>query len=305
MEQTTMLPRPIFIIGSPRSGTSILSWCIGQHPNIVVLEETSWIAKLSLGARFAYDVGAGRGKYTHLSANNVDRESFFCDLGCATDGIVQRAAERKLAALRAALRERPPSANREPPALAWLRGADEPKRRWVDGTPYNSSFTWGLHLMFPEAKFIHILRDPRASVLSLAHHDRAGGVSLDYITAARTWYDHTERSALTAQALGSDRVIRIQFEHLVADGEPVLAKILGFVDEPFEANCLRPLARNINTSGVEPGARIPVELEKNEHILRAYALHERLAADDSVPQQPDPDARALLQERFADAKLEA
>src|SRR5204863_12735 len=43
----TPINKPIFVVGSPRSGTSILTWCLGQHPNIVPLPESGWIDRKS------------------------------------------------------------------------------------------------------------------------------------------------------------------------------------------------------------------------------------------------------------------
>jgi hypothetical protein len=40
--------RPIFVVGSPRSETSILTWCLGQHPNILPLAESGWMGDLQL-----------------------------------------------------------------------------------------------------------------------------------------------------------------------------------------------------------------------------------------------------------------
>ena len=42
--------RPIFVVGSPRSGTSILTWCLGQHPNIIPLEESGWMGDFAIEA---------------------------------------------------------------------------------------------------------------------------------------------------------------------------------------------------------------------------------------------------------------
>jgi hypothetical protein len=41
------LNKPIFIVGAPRSGTSILAWCLGQHPNILPQEESNWLGAFS------------------------------------------------------------------------------------------------------------------------------------------------------------------------------------------------------------------------------------------------------------------
>src|SRR5258707_13348198 len=42
-EMQHRLNKPILIVGAPRSGTSILAWCLGQHPNILPQEESNWL----------------------------------------------------------------------------------------------------------------------------------------------------------------------------------------------------------------------------------------------------------------------
>ena len=53
--------KPIFVVGSPRSGTSILTWCIGQHPNILPQEESNWLGPFAVDAAVGYQRGSERG----------------------------------------------------------------------------------------------------------------------------------------------------------------------------------------------------------------------------------------------------
>ena len=40
-------PRPIFVIGAPRSGVSALAWALGQHPAIPAAIDTAWMGELA------------------------------------------------------------------------------------------------------------------------------------------------------------------------------------------------------------------------------------------------------------------
>ncbi len=62
------MSHPIFIIGAPRSGTSILTWCLGQHSNIQLIEETSWIARMGLRLREIWALGVANNSHSHLGS---------------------------------------------------------------------------------------------------------------------------------------------------------------------------------------------------------------------------------------------
>src|SRR5215469_14278561 len=73
--------KPIFVVGSPRSGTSILTWCLGHHPNIFPVPESSWMGDFAHAVGAAYRVGTARGDYSVLSAMDVGNDEFFAAFG--------------------------------------------------------------------------------------------------------------------------------------------------------------------------------------------------------------------------------
>ena len=73
--------KPIFIVGSDRSGTTILTWCVGQHPNILAQEESNWIGRFAINVGVAYEIGTARAERSQLSALCVRREDFFALFG--------------------------------------------------------------------------------------------------------------------------------------------------------------------------------------------------------------------------------
>src|SRR5438309_11580402 len=81
-------PRPIFIVGSPRSGTNILTWSIGQHPNILALEETGWMGPIAHAVAIAHAAGSARGERSQLSAMGVTRQALMSAFGGAINDVV-------------------------------------------------------------------------------------------------------------------------------------------------------------------------------------------------------------------------
>src|SRR5215472_18319839 len=73
--------KPIFVVGSLRSGTSVLAWCLGQHPNIFPVPESNWMADFAVNIEICYQIGAARGNRSILSGMDISREEFFASFG--------------------------------------------------------------------------------------------------------------------------------------------------------------------------------------------------------------------------------
>jgi hypothetical protein len=238
--ETTETPRPILIIGSPRSGTSILTWALGQHPNVYPLEETVWFGRFHRGLEQGFTIGSSRGDLSQLSAMGITRERFMQAFGRTADALIR---EHRV------WPERPV---RPGTAFARARRPDDPKERWVDGTPENSFFVPGLAELFPEARFIHLLREPRAVVRSLRSFHRAGGRRHEEGEAWSRWL-RTVRACVRAERdLGPERVLRVYHRDLASSPEELLRVCLRFVGESFHTDCLLPLGQRINSSGTAP-----------------------------------------------------
>ncbi len=226
--------RPIFVVGSPRSGTSILTWCLGQHPNIFPVPESNWMGQFAASVAASYQVGVARGDRTILSAMDISREEFFANFGRSINDLILRHRanlERKRKTIR------PPS---------------EPKMRWVDGTPEYSLHICALRKLFPEALFVHLLRDVREVVRSMLNFHRVAGFQLvrDEEHAYRYWLRTVTACAQAEQGYGPRVVHRLLYTALIESPESAISSLLEFVEEPYCAQCLVPLSKRINSSDV-------------------------------------------------------
>src|ERR1041385_3218631 len=123
--------KPIFIVGSPRSGTSILTWCLGQHPNIFPVDESTGIGELALALSVCYQTKIGLGPESLWNAMNVQQEEFFAAFGQTINELIQRHKvdlERKWW-------EQTLAPNIPPHSFVAEKASSIRKRRWVDGTP--------------------------------------------------------------------------------------------------------------------------------------------------------------------------
>lgn len=232
---------PIFIVGSPRSGTSIFTWCLGQHPNIYPLEETVWFGKFAHGLEAAYRIGSSRAERSQLSAMGITHERFFETFGRAIDELIHEHRTRAKTKVAPGV------------AFARVRSPADPKSRWVDGTPENSFHVPRLRQLWPDARFIHLVRDARAVARSLCRFSRAGGRDHDPNEAYEKWVRHVRACIEAEEAGGSEVVHRLYHAELVESPEAALRRALAFAGEAYDSACLLPLGTRINSSRVPDG----------------------------------------------------
>jgi Sulfotransferase family len=277
--------KPIFVVGSPRSGTSILAWCLGYHPNIFPVPESNWMGNFAVNVAKSYEVGAARGIFSILSAMDISRDEFFSHIGRSINSLVLKhrcdldrtrlitAVQRLLkdeglylgevtgqldAATSAAIRQYGIAGGLHYSELIEsLRTAasnSEYKTRWVDQTPEYSFHICDLRKLFPCALFIHIVRDVGSVVRSMLNFHRIAGTNVvaNEEEAYKYWL-RTVRACLKAEeAYGPHVVYRLRYTALVENPESALRSLLDFLGEPYSAKCLEPLSERINSSNVPP-----------------------------------------------------
>jgi GT2 family glycosyltransferase len=226
-------PEPIFIVGSPRSGTSILAWSLAQHSELWTEAESDiffYMLKDGLLER-AFETSVGRPDGTWLHNHGVDLEQFLAHLGLGLNALLTKTSNG---------------------------------RRWVDQTPANTVVVDQLAEMFPGARFLHILRDGRRVVHSMVNFHQAfadpedvermkgaGRLPLwttDFADACRTW----ARFVRIARDFGRrhpDRAYTVRNERLITDPGGAMRDVLDFLAVPQEPAPARFLRSNrINSS---------------------------------------------------------
>jgi hypothetical protein len=91
--------------------------------------------------------------------------------------------------------------------------------------------------LFPEAKFVHIIRDGRAVALSYLERPEWGPETM--AEAANHWKNRVRRGRAAGRAIGADRYMEVRYEDVVADPEAVSRHVCDFLGLDFEDGMLR------------------------------------------------------------------
>ncbi|MEQ1501518.1 MAG: sulfotransferase [Myxococcota bacterium] len=201
---------PVFVVGCHRSGTTVMRRVLNTHPELWLAKETQYLA------------------FLELRDGDWTRPRPPAEL------------ERHLAWLRPFLTgtgwstvpgDLPWS---EPPTWAgvyrwvcrWECPPDRALRYWGDNTPRYVSMIPELDRAFPDARYIHVVRDPRDVVQSALDVWFGGNTAL---TAAEEWIERVG-AGLAAQHLVGDRLLLVRFEDLLRDPAATTARIARFLD---------------------------------------------------------------------------
>jgi hypothetical protein len=287
--------KPIFVLGSPRSGTSILTWCLGHHPNLFPLPESNWMGDFAVNVAVAYQIGAARGDYSILSAMDIQDDELFAAFGHSINDLILR--HRKHLETKRETR----SVELKIESL-WLEAtstASGPKERWVDGTPEYSFHIWGLRKLFPQARFIHLLRDVQTVVHSMVNFHRVAGIHLvaNEEEAYQYWIRTVSACLQAEQALGPSVVYRVRYADLLDNPESTMRSLLDFLGEPYAAKCLEPLKHRINSSDV-PGDFKSADPSPDPAVVRKAVLLSAEVEENPQPAEVSSAAAAEMETAF-------
>ena len=196
---------PIFIGGMYKSGTSLLRAMLGHHSHLFAGLETQWIHE-----RWENGAAQGRREWLERLAVFFDAPPEELEAACRDATDVETCLDRGLSYL----------------------AARAGKARWIEKTPGNAGEIDRILSHWPEARILHIIRDPRDVYASMIE-SRKWTVPQDFalrwtgiVAAARNW--------LAEQGGAHPAYYELRYERLVRAPEAETRKILAFLGEPFE-----------------------------------------------------------------------
>ncbi|HAH09184.1 MAG TPA: hypothetical protein DCL54_18765 [Alphaproteobacteria bacterium] len=184
----------VFLVGFPRSGTTLLEQALAAHPAIETLEERD-----TLGGAFQVLIESGSVPLFFASLDATRRDRLRADYW-----------DRVAAAL----------------------GRMPARPVFIDKMPINSAYMAMISAIFPNARYIFAVRDPRDVVLS-CFQQRFGMNAVMFrlldLREAATLYDETMQAAHAAMAQLTLPVHRICYERLVEDFEGQMRALFAFL----------------------------------------------------------------------------
>lgn len=135
--------------------------------------------------------------------------------------------------------------------IAFLLG-DSPATVWGEKSPGHERRLARILEVFPQAKIIHIYRDPRDVVASI---QRVWGEGRRTFRVARFCRNVLRRRLQSERTLGPERHLSVRYESLVADPEGELRRVCGFLGLPFDEAIMRHHERRGTSVESVPEAR--------------------------------------------------
>ena len=222
---------PIFIVGLPRAGSTLLEQILASHS---LVEGTMELPQLPQIAR---DIAIGQER----------QEDFPLTVGALSRERLRELGERYL-------RETRP-----------LRKTQAPY--FIDKMPNNCFYVGLIHLILPNARIIDARRHPLACCFSCYKQHFARGQNFTYgLEDLGRYYCDYVRFMAHFDAVLPGRVLRVHYEQMVEDTEAQVRRVLEYCGLPFEENCLRfyENERAVRTASSEQ-VRQPIFREGLEH----------------------------------------
>lgn len=202
-------PTPVFVLGFPRSGTTLVEQIVTSHPGAIAGDEIH-----------ALDLALGRRS------------------GSSSDSPLLGASQRLLAPdggkAATALRQQYMTQVRRQAVL-------EPGYSYfTDKTPLNETHMGLIHAILPEAPMVHLVRHPLNVVLSSFFNDvRHGRNFATRLETTAQHYAHTMDLVETyCERLPDLRYLRVRYEDVVNDLEGSARQIIDFIGLPWDERCL-------------------------------------------------------------------
>lgn len=203
--------RPFFVVGCPRSGTTLVRLMLDKHPHLAVPPETHFVVQ-----------GSGPHEPVDAALERILAHSRFPDLNLAADRVRDEVA-----------RQRPGNYPDLVRCLYGLFARDRGKQRWGDKTPHYVNHVPRLLELFPDAQFVHVIRDGREVAASVYAQGWA-----DSVSAAAAFWHRTVADGRAWLWLGPGRYHELRLASLISSPEETLVELCRFLGEPYSPQML-------------------------------------------------------------------
>jgi tetratricopeptide (TPR) repeat protein len=203
--QGCQAPDPIFILGMPRAGSTLIEQILASHPQV---EGTMELPDMPAIAR---ELGAGR---------RGEKSSYPESLMTLEPERLRHLGEEYLSRTRVQRKSHRPF--------------------FIDKLPNNWMQIGLIHLILPNAKIIDARRHPLDCCFSnfKQHYARGQGFSYDLVELGRYYADYV-RLLAHFDAVLPGRIHRVFHEDMIDDPEREVRRLLDYLGLPFDAACLR------------------------------------------------------------------
>jgi len=223
----------VFIVGCPRSGTTLLRRMVNAHPQIAIISESHWIPRLFEERKEL----TPEGLVTPKLIPRLLEDPRFTRLRLARD---------RLQALLGT--SQPVSYPEFVTRLFGLYGQRKGKALVGNKTPWFVRRLLLLHALWPTARFVHLIRDGRDVCLSMAdwsgahqNHPRVFPTwqNDSVLTAALWWELHVRLGRQAGNSLGPELYYELRYESLVRNPAEECAGLCAFLGLPYDDAMLR------------------------------------------------------------------
>jgi len=213
---------PVFIVGYPRSGTTLLLHILmscGEFPTYR-FSETHFYSKYY--RRYGNLERLGPRKDF---AQAVTQSDWGEEAGLTVEAIVHRLTE-------------------DPAYCAVLKLAmtrlchTQNKRRWIEKTPWHYMYVKEIKRDFPDAKFLNIVRDPRSTALSVVRAGWASGHPGGVLRVAASWHWSVSVLERSIAECGADS-LTVRYEDLIVSLESQVERISDFLSISVDLDSVR------------------------------------------------------------------
>lgn len=211
-------PSPIFIVGAPRSGTTLLRVMLNRHPNVGLCNETYFFYYIYTRRRAFGDLANPENRKRvverYLETHLVSRLDL--DLVDLKETLLREATDYRTLFL----------------TLMSSYSYGHGKTRYGEKTPQHTLHIDTLRQLYPDCKIIHLVRDPRdvvASLLRMPWGARSASAN------ARLWRNYVRAAEGHRH---EENFLRVYYEKLVQEPETELHRICDLLGEPFSTQML-------------------------------------------------------------------